>query len=516
MQKNIEIKFGTRGTETVSSAIRRLSSGVRGLGNAASKAAKTGLKALSYGIAGLGASAIAGAYALQRGVKASLDYGAEMHKLSQSLGVSAGEVAVLSQAFRENGLEAGMVTSMLPKMQRKIAENSDAFKTLGVSAKSLQGMSVTEQFVAIGKAISGITSQETKMLALMQIFEEAGPQMMQLFNRQGAFAGARETLGTEVSLLEANAAAMERASTLLGNVSVKMRAFFSGVSVGVLNPLLRVMEAFNGIDFAKYGTRFGEALGKPLNAAIQAFKDGRLAEFLSVEFEWATSKLKDSLAHAFSDSGVGRQLISVFANLGNVMGQSLMAAISPDALNLVNNSSRLLGAASYSLEDWDSSHVKRFWDNTNFFEREVDTAYLEDSLSGLGAALERLGPATLETAVAESEATRRLRERRDRLREELGNHAPDIVSKLSAGPPAETKKLDSNIGVPVSENTAEVKHNSLARIGGYIGGVSSPATNVAMRTARNTDRTAKFTEKMSRTLDAIAGSVKAPSTAVYA
>lgn len=515
MKKSIEIKFGARGTATAAAAIRSLSSGIRGLGNAASKAAKAGLKALSYGITGLGASALAGVYALQRGVRASLDYGAEMHKLSNTLGISAGEVAVLSQAFRENGMEANMVTSMLPKMQRKIAENSEAFKALGLSTKALQGRSAVEQFNALGEAVRGVTSQESKMLALMQIFEEAGPQMMQLFNNKDAFSGARKTLGAEAELLAANAAAMERASTLLGNVSVKLRGFFSGVAVGVLNPLLRAMEAFNGLDFAKYGTQFGEALGKPLNAAIQAFKEGRLGEFLATELEWAVSKMRDSLAHAFSDSGIGRQLISVFANLGTVFGQSVMAAVSPDALNLVNNSGRWLGAAAYSLQSGDFSHVARFQEETNFFERKVDTDSLENALSGLGAAVARLGPAAMETAEAESEATRRLRERRDALRSEFNSRAPDSIAQYSA--PVVGAERASASAASEASSAPKKQHNSLARIGGYLGGTSSPATSAAMRTARNTDRTASFTEKMSRSLETIAGSLRSgPATAVYA
>lgn len=501
--QNIAIKISANGASAAAAGIGRLSEGVKRLGSASMAAAKTGVKALAVGVAGLSAAAAAGTYALSRGVRASLDYGSQIHKLANTLGVGADEVAVLSQAFRENGLEAGMVASMLPKMQRKIAEGSDAFAKLGLSAESLRGKSVTDQFEAIGSAIRGITSQEDKMLALMKIFEEVGPQMMQLFNSPDAFRGARETLGSEAALLGKNAAAMERASTLLSNVSVKLRGFFSGVAVGVLDPLLRALESFNRLDFAAVGARFGEAIGQPLRASLQAFKEGRLGEFLAAEFSWATSKLKDMVVAAFSESGIGGALVNVFVSAGKAAGEAFLHAVTPKSLESISE-----------LKEW-ISHGSIFEGSRAFVAKKTTSQKeLASSFSRLGMSIAGIPSASMNTLSAESPATAKLRAERDALRADLISRAPGMLEKFSAGTAGGSPSSQQQTALE-SASTAKTNADSLARIGGFLGGTNSPATSAAKRTAKNTDKMVSSLDRIAREIPRIASSGGAVS-AVYA
>ena len=501
--QNIAIKISANGASAAAAGIGRLSEGVKRLGSASMAAAKTGVKALAIGVAGLSAAAAAGTYALSRGVRASLDYGSQIHKLANTLGVGADEVAVLSQAFRENGLEAGMVASMLPKMQRKIAESSDAFAKLGLSAESLRGKSVTDQFEAIGSAIRGITSQEDKMLALMKIFEEAGPQMMQLFNSPDAFKGARETLGSEAALLGKNAAAMERASTLLSNVSVKLRGFFSGVAVGVLDPLLRALESFNRLDFAAVGARFGEAIGQPLRAALQAFKEGRLGDLLASEFSWAVSKLSDMVSAAFSEAGIGRALVNVFVAAGEAAGKSFLHAVSPKILSDI-------GEAKEWIANWSFNEGSRVYKNKGMTSQKE----LASAFSSLGKALGNIPSAAASTLSAESPATVKLRAERDALRADLVSRAPGMLEKFSAGTAGGSPSPQQQTA-PESASTAKTNADSLARIGGFLGGTNSPATSAAKRTAKNTDKMVSSLDRIAREIPRIASS-GGTAAAVYA
>lgn len=505
---NIEIKFSTQGAEGVASAIegtakklKKLSSAgapsqfsattprnIERLG-ASSAAASVGVGKLgaASGIASRGVSFLgsvartavstivglaASAGVSVAGLKMAFDRAAALHKQANALGEDAGRVRLLGQAFAENGLAAEQVLPMVTKMQRKIEQTPDVFAALGLDASSLKGKSAVEQMSAIGDAVRAVTSQEAKMSALMKIFEEAGPQLMQFFNNPKALEDASRTLGSSIGIMSANAAAFERASTLIGNVATKVGTFFDGVASGVVEPLNSLLEALNGIDLAAKGEAFGGAIRSAVELFYAALSNDQLFELVGVKLSAALSKAGSSLWNSMLDAGTTASA-ALFSGVEALF----------DAGNGKGFSRNFADAMRRNTASAERSDVMKFARSTDAIAKEWASleSRLEASLRAVSSGLYKQSDGSSAFAKA----------------------AAPVASVVAP-------KMENASASASSTARADAR----ARIGGFIGGgASASLTAASQRTARNTER-------MAASLDALARRISvAPSgssVAVYA
>jgi hypothetical protein len=244
-----------------------------GLNKLASQALKAG--------AAIGAMAVAiGGAAMVKGLKMAADLGGRLSDIAARTGIAAGEVALLERAFADNGIAASKVGPTINKMQKAIVDATtkggamaDTFAGLGLDLGKLGAMSPEDQFKAIQGAISSIQDPAQRAAAAMSIFGKSGGEMLTLFADQGALGNAAKSLGTQADILNRRAGTFDSISDILGRVGSKMQGFFVGMLDRIADPVLALLERFDGLDLAAIGQRAGDALKVAVNWSLQLIED---------------------------------------------------------------------------------------------------------------------------------------------------------------------------------------------------------------------------------------------------
>ena len=114
-------------------------------------------KAAAVGFAAIGTASVAGAKYIMDGAAATAEYGDNIDKMSQKLGISAEAYqewdAILQHSGSSiEGMQRGMVT-----LAQQAEKNSEAFQQLGISEEEVANMSQEDLFAAV---ISGLQGME--------------------------------------------------------------------------------------------------------------------------------------------------------------------------------------------------------------------------------------------------------------------------------------------------------------------------------------------------------------------
>lgn len=180
------------------------------------------------------------------------------------------------------------VGKTITDMQKRIAEAAQgmgegrqALDLLGLEAEELINLSPEVQFEVLSERIAGLENPAQRSAAAMRLFGESGAELMPLFRSGGALDDARVSLGAMPEVLQRNAVGFERIDTLLGRIPNKTRQVFAGIGDMLGDELLGPLEALNRIDF----TPLGQRIGAFVDLAIDAFRDGTLADFIGLTIE---------------------------------------------------------------------------------------------------------------------------------------------------------------------------------------------------------------------------------------
>lgn len=277
----------------------------RGLKSAESSMSKfkavAGRAALA-GVAAGFAAATAAAAGLAVGVKNVLDIGGALSDLSTRTGIAAGELRVLQEAFKQNGLSADQVGPAVNKLQRALVEAGQkggevarTFDGLGINLDQLRGMTAADQFQAIGAAINALPDPAARAAAAMQIFGRSGGELLTLFANSGALTQAATTVGTQAELLTKNANMFDQASDILGSVGTKLEGFFVGVADQIVPAIMPLLEAANGLDFASIGQDLGQAIA----FALTAITSGQIGNLLTAQLKLSAAQFVNLLYKGF-------------------------------------------------------------------------------------------------------------------------------------------------------------------------------------------------------------------------
>lgn len=282
--------------------------------------AGTALGAVLPGVLAVGAAAFAGIAAGAVGVKKALDLGGELSDLSAQTGLAAGELQVLQQAFKNNGMEAEDVGKGINKMQKAIVTGSAVFGQLGIDIAKLRGQSASAQLKTIGAAIDGINNPAEKTAAAMEIFGKSGAKMLTVFADSSALATAAGEVGTQAELLSRDADLFDNVSDKLQLAGLKVQGFFVGVADKVAPVLTPLIDKFINLDLASYG----QAIGEGVAFVIQALSDGKLATILGasikIQFFNVLNFLASGLLAVVTGAGqtfveMGKLFVEVFKTL---------------------------------------------------------------------------------------------------------------------------------------------------------------------------------------------------------
>ena len=148
------------------------------------------LDAWSVGVgAALTAAFVGATKALQSFFGSMIEHGDQLDKMSQRLGMSVEGIGKLSQMAQLCGVDIGTFEGAITKMQKSLeqaaqggAAQQQAFQRLGLSITDLKAMKPEDQFLAVSKAMGGLTDQSERTAEAMTIFGRSGTQLIPIFN----------------------------------------------------------------------------------------------------------------------------------------------------------------------------------------------------------------------------------------------------------------------------------------------------------------------------------------------
>ena len=183
-------KFGVMAKDATGGAtaggFQSLSTGILGTGVAA-KVASFGIKSLTaaFGPLLVVLLVIRAITSIFGALSAATKRAEEIHKLSQSLGISAKAYQALAHAAGLAEVEQGTLNSALLKMQvnlGKLANGSPAaakaFATIKLSAKDFIGLNAEQSFLKIANAISKLPTPAAQAAAAVALFGKSGATML--------------------------------------------------------------------------------------------------------------------------------------------------------------------------------------------------------------------------------------------------------------------------------------------------------------------------------------------------
>lgn len=324
-----------------SDAGRAISRMGKSLGRAAGRFAKMGAGLAAIAIP---AAAIAASYKLARGLKSAADAGGRLSDLASRTGIAAGELAVLEQAFKDNGIAMEKVGPIINKMQKGITDFGNglstqkrAFEALGISFQQISALDPAEQFRLLQKEITAIEDPTRRAGIAMDIFGRSGGELQALFDDQGALSKAAATIGGQAEILNKNAGKFDRISDLLASAGDKFQGFFVGALDKVADPLLEMLEAWNATDFAAIGAELGEKLGPFFERAKEfgaELKDSIESKGLQETLNKMAEGMADALVAAIIN--LSPKFLDIFTRIMNAVIEGLTGELM-DAVGVGKN-----------------------------------------------------------------------------------------------------------------------------------------------------------------------------------
>jgi len=300
--------------------------------------AQQGFGQLIKAVAGF-AAAYLSTRSVINGARDIISLGAQLNHLSAQTDIAESSLITLRQAFEDNGVSADSVGRTFNDMQKKLSEAAQgtgegrvALEQLGVSIADIIHLTPEKQFEVLTERIAALENPADRASVAMRLFGESGAALMPLFRSGGAIDEARRSLGQMPELLQRNSEQFERIDTLLGRLPGKSRQLFAGIGDMLADELIGPLEALNKIDLSGLGQRIGAFV----DVAIEAFRDGTLAEFISLTIEAgfeqgtkAAKRMIDESLDWLSSGGSGwKVVLSGVMTFGTEAAKALIHALS--------------------------------------------------------------------------------------------------------------------------------------------------------------------------------------------
>lgn len=236
-----------------------------------------GTKMKDFGIAagkaliGLGVAAAAATAAVAAVVQKTLDFGDNLGKTADQLGITTEALAGLRLAGDLAGISAGELDKSVRTLQRNIAEaadgtaaQADAFENLGLSIKEVQKLSPEEQFIQVVGALNQVEDQTVKTQVALDLFGRAGAKALNL-TEEGMRAALKESEDFGLSISRLDAKNMEDVNDATTRVKTAFQGAGTQLTLALLEPLkglaLRLVELAKNGTLAEWGRRVGDVAG---------------------------------------------------------------------------------------------------------------------------------------------------------------------------------------------------------------------------------------------------------------
>jgi hypothetical protein len=230
--------------------------------------------------------AFSGAQSVARGFGDALDLGGRLTDLSARTGEAAGKLLVLETAFKNSGLGAEMVGTVINKLQNFMQDAANggdkqatAMTDLGISLAELKGKTPTEQMKIFADKIAAIEDPTQRAAMASEVFgDKLGGKLLPLLtNFSPALDDARGKVGSLERVMNENAATFDAAGESIDAVKGKMAAFAAGILSDVIPAVNGLGASMEKVDAAGFGQRVGKYLTPLIQDLTNATKNASAA-----------------------------------------------------------------------------------------------------------------------------------------------------------------------------------------------------------------------------------------------
>jgi hypothetical protein len=221
--------------------------------------------------------ALNAARSVMQGFSDALDLGGRLNELSQRTGEAAGKLLVLETAFKNSGLEAAQVGTVINKLQNFMQDaanggdkQTSVMRSLGISMSDLAGKTPTEEMQTFADRIAAIEDPTKRAAMASEVFgEKLGGKLLPLFSDfSGNLDDARGKVGSLEQVMNDNAATFDTAGETIDTVKGKMAAFAAGLLSQAIPAVKGLGEEMSKVDAAKFGEKAGKALNESFIPAV--------------------------------------------------------------------------------------------------------------------------------------------------------------------------------------------------------------------------------------------------------
>lgn len=217
-----------------------------------------------------------------------LKLGSALENLKNRTGGAIVDLVVLRRLLTETGHSADEAGVLLSRMQRNIADTAQdggkieqVFKGLNLSIRDLSKQNATEQFKAIGKAISEIENPARRAQVAMEIFGRTGGNLAAMFASTEKFAAAFAKESAFGQVMARNAELFHEIEVNMMRMAANGKKFVAGMLDEIAPLLEHAFDAMGKIDLTGVGQRAGALVA----VIVQAAKDGKLPEMIGLLIE---------------------------------------------------------------------------------------------------------------------------------------------------------------------------------------------------------------------------------------
>lgn len=291
-------------------------------GQAAGQKAGSGLMGKMALAIGGGATVIAGAAtatagAMIAGAKGVAEYGDNIDKMSQKIGISAEQYQKWDYVMARAGTSIDVMKSGMKTLSTQATSNSEAFQQLGISTEEAAKMSNADLFQAVVEKLSGMEEGAERTTLATQLLGKAGLEMGPLFNEGTDAIREQMTMAEEYGMIMSDD--MVAASATFQDSVETLGRSMGGLKNNLLGELLPAMtEVTDGL--AKIFSGNTEEGVEQLSQGIQDMV-GKIAEAVPQVLE-VGGELVMSLGRAIIENAP-----QLLANTADMMGQMLTSIV---------------------------------------------------------------------------------------------------------------------------------------------------------------------------------------------
>lgn len=299
------------------------------LKGALATSAKIGATAL----ASAGTAVVAVGKGLMDNVGALAEYGDNIDKMSQKLGMSRQAYQEWDAIMQHSGTSIDSMTSAMKTLSVQAESGSDAFKTLGISQKELKKLSPEELFSRTVTALQNMESGTERTAVASKLLGKGAVELGALLNTSAEDTEAMRQRVHELGGVLSDEAVL--ASAQYQDSLQDMQTAMTGLKNGIVAEFLPSMvTVLNGLT-ALFSGDTGSAVTMITNG-IKSIGDGildaipQIMETTGQMVSGITTLLVDSLPQ-FLDVGfniIGNMINGLSANLPNVLNTVLKIATS--------------------------------------------------------------------------------------------------------------------------------------------------------------------------------------------